>query len=731
MIALAGVASNDYLSDWRHEAMTTGGLMTGFFLLSLLAGISLNRLLIQAEQRQLALQQSLAQGQRQLELLGQLNKITALTHLSLSEQIHEALSLGAKHLGLEFGILSQIEGSVYRIVSQVSPPNTLSDGQEFDFQNTYCEITISQCRVVAIAAMGHSQYKKHPCYRTFGLEAYIGAPVYREGQVFGTVNFSSPNPYPREFEAGEHEFVALLARWLGSVLEREKVRAQLESNERYLQKIFDAEPECVKVIGLDNRLHRMNLAGLQMLEADGIEQVKGADVTAFIAPECRNQFIEFHHQVAQGHTGAFEFDLIGLHGARRSLETHAVPLYNSHGEINEILAVTRDVTHRRAMEKTIRASEEKLRNLFELSPLGIALTDMEGHFIEFNEAFRSITGYTSDELKTIDYWALTPEKYRAGESEQLEALRNTGRYGPYEKEYRCKDGSLVPLRLNGVLLTNAYGEQGIWSIVEDIRASKAHELELIEAREKALAGNQAKSAFLATMSHEIRTPLNGILGMAQLLALPEISDTERQEFAGTILSSGKTLLTLLNDVLDLSKIEAQRITLEHLPFKVDCLLQEVSTLFSEPAAEKGLQLSIRWDGPDQAYEGDAHRLRQMLSNYVSNAIKFTEKGSVFIEAREVANEPTREGSLCTLEFAVRDTGIGISAEKISQLFTPFTQADVSTTRSYGGTGLGLSIVKKLAELMGGDVCADSLPGQGARFAFTIQAATTNTKIDAS
>ncbi len=235
---------------------------------------------------------------------------------------------------------------------------------------------------------------------------------------------------------------------------------------------------------------------------------------------------------------------------------------------------------------------------------------------------------------------------------------------------------------------------------------------LDKARRDAESASRAKSQFLATVSHEIRTPMNGILGMAQLLLSPDLKESERRDYAQTILDSGGSLQSLLNDILDLSKIEAGRTELSRQVFAPEQLVGDIAALFAEPAAAQGLALHARWAGLAGAlYWSDPTRLRQMLTNLVSNAIKFTPEGSVNIVATEIVGEADRT----FLEFSVADSGIGIAKDKQEVLFKPFSQVDATSTRRYAGTGLGLSIVHNLAGLMGGAVGFTSEPERGSTF----------------
>jgi PAS domain S-box-containing protein len=261
---------------------------------------------------------------------------------------------------------------------------------------------------------------------------------------------------------------------------------------------------------------------------------------------------------------------------------------------------------------------------------------------------------------------------------------------------------------------------GLVVIARDISERKQLEAGLLRARDAAVAADLAKSRFLTTMSHEIRTPMTAVMGLANLLTQADITDAERIEYASAVVDSGDRLMTIINSLLDLSKIEANKVELEQIALDPASILAQSHALFAPSALAKGLAMTFQWHSEGLAslasYRGDPHRVTQMLFNLVNNAQKFTRKGLIRIEGYEVEHDD----SAALLEFSVSDTGCGIAKDKLDLLYQDFSQANSAVSRNYGGSGLGLSIVRKLTELMGGTVGVESTLGQGSRFWFRIR-----------
>ena len=364
-----------------------------------------------------------------------------------------------------------------------------------------------------------------------------------------------------------------------------------------------------------------------------------------------------------------------------------------------------DITGRKQAEEALSRYQTLAESTLDI----ILFIDREsGRVMEANQAALQAYGFSQDELLTK-----TVNDLRGNKPEVQWQMPIADEKGlQFETIHFRKDGSSFPVEVRSKGAT-VDGKRLLVSVIRDITERKASEAELTRAKEGAEAANQSKSEFLANMSHEIRTPLNGMIGMIDLTLLSELT-TDQKENLTTAKSCAKSLLAIINDILDFSKMEAGKLVIEHIDFKIRELLAETIKAHSHHATGKSLDFSYTvFAGIPDTIAGDPLRLTQVLNNLINNAIKFTESGEVVVSVRKIADE----GALL---FSVRDTGIGISTESMDKLFKSFSQVDGSITRRYGGTGLGLVISRQLVEMMGGKMWVESQQGAGSTFSFTIR-----------
>jgi len=511
----------------------------------------------------------------------------------------------------------------------------------------------------------------------------------------------------------------------------EAAHAALRDSEAKYRLLADNAADCIFWIDIDGRYKYISPA---------CEQISGHAPEEFLAdPELMVNIIHLDDRMAYRQhlkdstntdRGELEVRIMHKDGGVRWIGHHCKPIRDENGEYLGQHGANRDITERKQAEEQLR----KLAQAVEQSPESIIITDLDGNIEYVNEAFAKNSGYRHEEVmgqspRLLNSGKTPKESYTA----LWDAISN-GQTWKGEFINKRKDGSeyvdfaiITPIRQpNGGITHYVAVQEDITEKrrqgeeldqhrhhLEELVASRTAELE--SARTLADAANQSKSAFLANMSHEIRTPMNAIIGLTYLLR-QNTPTPEQSVRLDKIDAAALHLLSIINDILDLSKIESGRLELEQTDFSLAAVLDHISSLITDQSRAKGLTIEIDNDDVPQWLRGDPTRLRQAMLNYAGNAVKFTEQGVIRLRARLL--EETDQGLL--VRFEVQDTGIGIAAKNLPTLFEVFAQADISTTRQYGGTGLGLAITRRLANIMGGEVGVESALGQGSTFWFTVR-----------
>ncbi|WP_296048313.1 ATP-binding protein [uncultured Alteromonas sp.] len=502
--------------------------------------------------------------------------------MSFDTKVARLLDFGRALFGLDIGIVSQIANDNYLILFVESSIPELKPGMSFTLEETYCTHTLTAQQATGFHHAGDSEIASHPCYHAQGLEAYLGAPIYLNDDVFGTVNFSSPAP-AKPFPPESYDYVELIAQWLGAEMARNEAMEKLSAQAATLSKL--------------EKVGKIGTWSVDVLSGN----VEWSEQTRLI------------HGVDQEYTP--------------SMET-ALAFYPEGEQREKVLQV---VTN--AIEK--------------------------GRPWNIKAQMITATGKTR--------WVVS------------------------RGEVEMHSGQCVKL----------------FGTFQDITLNVERAKELQLAKERAEQATKAKSMFLANMSHEIRTPMNSILGTLQLLSKSSLEPT-LQNLVSKAGYSAKTLLTIVNDVLDYSKIEANQLTLENAPFSALEISESVIRDLLPEAEDKQISLVLESAADfTDGWSGDAVRVRQILLNLVSNAVKFTHEGGVRVEL--LCGDDNAQQCL---QINVSDTGIGMSEDIQQRIFERFVQADSSTTRKYGGTGLGMSITISLVNLMEGDLQVKSQPGLG-------------------
>jgi PAS domain S-box-containing protein len=487
--------------------------------------------------------------------------------------------------------------------------------------------------------------------------------------------------------------------------------AEVRRQKQYFESLVEISPTAVLTLDLEERVTSWNPAAERLFGYTKAEAVGQPIAELTLRPE------DLDEQRATLMQQVYDTGSARVTTRRRRKDGTLVDV--------EVLVVALDVDGERVGSYVIyhdiselQRRKQYLEALLELSPTAIVTIDLNEDVTSWNPAAERLFGYTRQEAigRNVDDLVARSDGVRAEAVDVSQQLRKGGEVHLTTQRTR-KDGTLVDVDVRAAPIFVGGEQVGMYGLYHDVS-------ELLRARRDAEAATEAKSAFLATMSHEIRTPLNAVIGMTELLLGTELT-TEQRDLAHVVHTSGDALLGVINEILDFSKIEADRLELEHRPLVLRDCVESALEMVAASAAGKGLDVACLIDpSAPAAIVGDGTRLRQILVNLLTNAVKFTECGEVVLTVEwHAAAALDKSGD--RLHFTVRDTGIGIPADRIDGLFESFSQVDASTTRRYGGTGLGLAIGKRLCEMMGGEMWAESEAGKGSAFHFTIAAQATS------
>jgi len=536
---------------------------------------------------------------------------------------------------------------------------------------------------------------------------YAGAPlVMAGGDVLGTLCVIDTKP--RTLDSKQIEYLMLLARQVVRLIELRETHQRIVTQQKALERERNNLQSVI--LGTNIGTWQWNVQTGEVVFNERWAEIVGYTLDE-LQPLTINTWLHLAHpddllvssellvQHFRGDLDYYDCKCRMKHKSGHWVWVHArgrVFTRMHNGEPEWMYGTHADITLSEERNKAIAINEQKLSTLYNLSPVAIALNRMEdGQFLDANPEFYRMLGYTKEECLRLNYWDITPKDYADEETRKLELLRVQGRYGPYEKKYIHKDGHKFPVLLNGVKIVSPEGEEQIWSIIQDITERKRIE--------------KMKNEFVSSISHELRTPLTSISGALSLVVSNVLGTLPSpvMDMLSIAHKNSQRLILLINDLLDMEKLLAGKMVFDMQRQPVYPIIEFSVTALNTVAAQAQVHLMIESVTPDVAIVVDNQRLQQVITNFLSNAIKFSPADSTVKVALTQDNHH--------IKIAVIDKGMGISEEFRSRIFQKFSQADASDSRRRGGTGLGLAISKELVERMGGTVGFESTCGQGSTF----------------
>jgi PAS domain S-box-containing protein len=550
---------------------------------------------------------------------------------------------------------------------------------------------------------------------------WMGVPLKLENRTIGVICVKSHSDR-NKYKQRHLELLDFISGQIAIAIERKRNEQKIIEQTARLNAIFQSSSHLIWSVNRNRGLTSFNQNYAEAIfekygEYPEIDLISSVPRVMMLSDDAYHEFVNEKYKLAfEGKPQHFESKTTDKHGNDIWRETYLNPIFLPDGRIEEVSGISHDITEKKHWELALQESEEKFRNIFESFQDIYFRTDIYGRITMISPSGFEISGYTLEEVldKHITAFFINPKK----QTNLIKQLIKTGTVRNYENNLILKDGSVMQSISNIRLIYNKEGKPvAVDGVVRDITYLKKASEELYKAKEIAERSLKVKETFLANMSHEIRTPMNGVIGMIDLLNETDL-DEDQRKYVQTIKKSSETLLNILNDILDLSKIEAGKMQLRLTPVSLESTVEKLFSLFYQQAVNKKIELKYNLD-PElpQIVLADETRLLQIMSNLTSNSIKFTDQGSVTINMLL----DRKAGNTYTIKVKIIDTGIGISEENQKKLFQTFSQIDDSSTKPYAGTGLGLAISKELCKLMNGEIGVETTLGTGSTFWFTFEA----------
>jgi PAS domain S-box-containing protein len=576
--------------------------------------------------------------------------------------------------------------------------------------------TVAQCREGLLV----NDYRTSPYMNPFFMErlgstAVLAEPLLYRERLVGVIAISNEGP-EQGFTAQDRDLLALFAAQAAIAIENARLYEEVRGSRDFLQSIAENSADAIVTADVHGRVTYWSPGGEELFGFRA-EEVLGQRAATYYRGGVEEARAFMQRLQAEGHIRSYETAFRAKDGRWMEVSSSLSLLRDASGTVIGTLAIYKDMTERKRAEEALRESEARYRTLFEECKDAIVINTPEGKAVDVNHAFLDLFGYTRDEIMGInvrEHYVHPADRVRFRQE-----LEHNGAVKDFEAKLRKKDGTEMDCLLTSTAWRAKDGSiLGFQGIIRDITERKRAQEELRLAKEAAEEANRAKSAFLANMSHELRTPLNAIIGYSEMLQ-EEAEDLGQEDLTPDlqkIQAAGKHLLALINDILDLSKIEAGRMDLFLETFDVALMIQDAAITI-QPLVEKNYNtLAIHCADDLGTMRADLTKVRQSLFNLLSNACKFTAQGTITL----AVSRETVDGAVW-VTFRVTDTGIGMTSDHMGKLFQVFVQADASTTRQYGGTGLGLAITQRFCQMMGGDITVESALGQGATFTIRLPA----------